>query len=540
MVQQEKNQPTFKDLEILAEASQLLTVVDLDSVIHKVISLVSRAVGAQNISLFLHDGEQVNWDHLITMRNLSLDKSIKVVRKVLTEGFAGWVFRNKKGDIIEDTNQDERWIIFPDDPLQTGSAMCIPFLHDDEVVAIITLTHPEAYHFRPHHLRLVEIIANQVTVAIRNSQLVNNLQEQGRQQHAILQAIADVLLVLDRDGNIVLVNDTALPLLDVHSHQEVEGHNISEFLMVDDAFEPIVEILESGIGDTQQWNFETRSERFQTDYQVRMSIWIGSNRTLGYVVVMHNVTPIHDLARFKDEMLRVATHDLRSPLALVAGYAAMIASDTPDPDSPVHEYVEIIKQQSEKMSNLVDDLLRVERIRESPLELHEKTDMAALVKLVMVNARPVANAKSINLESDIRLEDMRRIVTDPVLIRQAMENFIYNAIKYTPEYGVVKVFAYYDDRRFHFTVEDTGIGIPEEHQAYVFESFYRVDSVKNTQKGSGLGLSLVKTVITRHQGEVWVKSSEGEGSRFGFWMPLNNERDTLEVEVVTVVENEEE
>jgi PAS domain S-box-containing protein len=367
---------------------------------------------------------------------------------------------------------------------------------------------------------------------------VNNLREQGRQLRAVLQSISDILLVLNRDGSIVMLNDSALPLLGVNTQAEAIGQSMSEFLMVDNVFQPIVEIIKSGLGDTQQWSFDTRSERRQSDFLARMSIWIGSNRTLGYVVVMHNITEIRDLARFKDEMLRVASHDLRSPLALVSGYADMISMDTPDDGSPVHEYVAIIKAQSERMGNLVDDLLRVERIRQSALELQEKTDIAALVKLVIVNLRPLAAAKSIALENNLQLEGVPRIITDPVLIRQAMENFISNAIKYTPKNGTVTVNAYYDNTRFHFVVEDTGIGIPEEHQAYVFESFYRVNSIKNTEKGNGLGLSLVKTVIDRHDGEVWVKSIEDVGSRFGFWLPISRHLDTLEVEVVFSPEND--
>lgn len=538
MVQHPNDQPTFNDLEVLAEASQLLTVVDLDRVIHKVIAIVSRAVGAQHTSLFLHEGGELNWEHLITMRGLSADQTIKVVGRVMDEGFAGWVYRNKKGAIIEDTETDERWIVFPDDPIYTRSAICVPFIHGDQVIATVTLIHDTPHHFRPYHLRLMEIIANQATVAIRNAQLVNNLREQGRQLRTVLQSIADILLVLNRDGTIVMLNDAALPLLDVTKQSDAIGLPISEFLMVDNVFEPIDEIIKSGLGDTQQWGFDTRSERRQSDFQVRMSIWIGSNRTLGYVVVMHNITEIRDLARFKDEMLRVASHDLRSPLALVSGYADMIRLDTPDEESPVHEYVDVIKDQSEKMSNLVDDLLRVERIRQSALELHERTDVSSLVKLVIVNARPLATAKSVNLESNLELDNVPRIIADPVLIRQAMENFVNNAIKYTPENGTVTVNAYYDDTRFYFVVEDTGIGIPEEHLAYVFESFYRVNSIKNTEKGSGLGLSLVKTVIDRHDGEVWVKSTEDVGSRFGFWLPLNRHLDTLEVEIVLSPEND--
>lgn len=532
MVEFEKDHPTFEDLDVLVQASQLLTVVDLDEVLHKVIALVSRSVGAQKTSLFLHEDEQVAWEHLVTMRELSPDQSIKVVSKVLDEGFAGWVLYHKKGDIIYDTENDERWIMFPDDPIKTRSAMCVPFIVNNEVIASITLIHEDPNHFRPYHLRLMEIVANQTSVAIRNAQLFNHLQEQRRQLHAVLQSMRDILIVLDREKKVVMLNEAALPLFDVVSQGQVVGHPLSHFAMGDDAFQPIIEMLSSGLSDTQRWNFESRSEKRNIDYQVRISLWDADEELLGYVIVMHNITTLHDLSRFKDEMLRVASHDLRSPLALVSGYADMVTMDTPDIESPVHTYISTIKGQVEKMSNLVDDLLRVERVRTSPLELRERTDIGSLVKLVIVNLRPMAASKNIQLLTDIQLEHIPRIVADPVLIRQSMENLISNAIKYTPENGTVTVISYYDDVRFHFVVEDTGIGIPDEHLAFVFESFYRVKSVKNKEKGSGLGLSLVKNVIQRHDGDVSVKSEEDVGSRFGFWLPLISKLDTSQFKSV--------
>lgn len=524
MAELDKDNPTFEDLNVLAEASQLLTVLDLDQVLHKVIALVSNRMGAQKTSLFLHEDEAVAWEHLITMRNLSPDQSIKVVSQVLDEGFAGWVLHHKKGDIIYDTEEDDRWIIFPDDPIVARSAMCVPFIINGEVIASVTLIHEQANHFRPFHLSLMEIIANQTSVAIRNAQLFNHIREQRRQLHAVLQSMRDVLIVLNQNKEIVMLNEAALPLLGVTMQAEAIGMSLEHFVMVDDVFVPVIKLFHSGM-DTQRWSFESRSERRNIDYHIRMSIWDADEEILGYVVVMHDITRLTDLSRFKDEMLRVASHDLRSPLALVSGYADMVVLDTLDEESPIHFYIDTIKGQVEKMSVLVDDLLRVERIRTTPLELRERTDMAALMKLLLVNSRPSAIAKNIQLETDIQLEGIALIVTDPVLIRQSMENLISNAMKYTPEEGTVKVSSYYDDTRFYFTVEDTGIGIPEDARAFVFESFYRVQSHKNKARGSGLGLSLVKNVIKRHDGDVWVKSEEDVGSLFGFWIPLQSKID---------------
>ena len=426
-------------------------------------------------------------------------------------------------------NDDKRWIVFPDDPIVTRSAMCVPFIINGEVIASVTMIHEKPNHFRPYHLRLMEIIANQTSVAIRNAQLFNHIREQRRQLHAVLQSMRDVLIVLNRNKEIVMLNEAALPLLGIDMQIEGIGKSLEKFAMVDDVFKPILERFRTGI-DTQRWSFETRSEKRNTDYHVRMSLWDADEELLGYVVVMYDITQLRDLSRFKDEMLRVASHDLRSPLALVAGYADMVVMDTPDEESPIHFYIDTIKGQVEKMSILVDDLLRVERIRTSPLELRERTDMNALLKLVLVNSRPSANSSNIQLESDIQLDGVPQIVADPALIRQSMENLISNAIKYTPEKGTVRVSSYFDDERFYFVVEDTGIGIPEESRPFVFESFYRVQSHKNKAKGSGLGLSLVKNVIKRHDGDVWLKSEENVGSHFGFWLPLYSKIDVVEVQ----------
>jgi len=520
MAEYELEQPTLEDFKLLAEVSQLLTLLDLEHVLQKVMKLVADAVGANRVSLFLHEDDRVDWEHIFTMRDLPPDESVRVVKKVLDEGFAGWVYRHRRGDIILDTEQDDRWIVFPNDTLVARSAMCVPFLYNDRVIAVVTLIHAEPNHFSNYHLRLMTIIANQATIAIRNAQLFNRMRQQQRQLETILQSISDVLLVLNQNGEAILLNNAALDLLGYQRQARVMNRHISHFATLDTVFKPIQEIIGAALHQNQNWSFESRSEKHGLDFQVRMSIWRDEVfGVMGYVIVMHDITTLRDLHRFKDQMLRVATHDLRSPLALIAGYADMISLDTPDGESPIHEYVDVIKVSTEKMGTLVEDLLRVERIRTTPLELHEQTDLASLVKVVLVNMRPAAKAKSIHLSSELRLEGLPRFVVDPVLIRQSMENFINNAIKYTDEGGTIRILAYYEANRFHFVVEDNGLGIAAEHLPYVFESFYRVKSIANTQKGSGLGLSLVKNVIRRHYGDVWVKSEEGVGSQFGFWLP---------------------
>ncbi len=521
-------QPTFEDLELLAEVSQLLKVIDLDEVLQKVIQLVSKSVGAEKTSLFLQESQQVDWDHLITMRNLSGDEAFAVVSKVLDDGFAGWVVRQREGDFITDTLEDGRWIIFPDDPVPVRSVLCVPFIADDEVIAVVTLTHSEPQHFTDYHLRLLTIIANQASTAIHNAQLFHRVNAQQRQLQTILQAMQDIVIVVNEQGQLMLVNEVAQQFLDLEQRSDVLNRYLDEFVKVDSVLQPIADVIENESENEEEvWTFRVRSERRQKDYQVRMAVWHDVRQGVdGYVIVMHDVTTIQDLSRFKDEMLRVASHDLRSPLALITGYADMVAMDTPEDNEYVHQYVDIIKSTTDKMGNLLDDLLRIERVRNSPMELHELIDPQQLIKLVIVNSKHSAQAKNQTIESELHLQDVPPILADPVLIRQALENLINNAIKYSAVGGRIRIQATYDEHKVYVSVQDNGIGIPQEHLGHIFETFYRVEQEGNTEQGSGLGLSLVRNVIERHGGEIRVNSLVGEGSEFYFWLPLADKTET--------------
>jgi two-component system phosphate regulon sensor histidine kinase PhoR len=358
---------------------------------------------------------------------------------------------------------------------------------------------------------------------VRNAQLFNRLQAQQRQLETVLQAIPDVLLVLDERGHILLINDAANEFLGDTDPILVIGRHLGDF--ADTALAPILETLQSSTThEDKQWLFEVRSEKRKKDLQITLSVWRdATNGFAGYVVAMHDVTMLRDLNRFKDEMLRVASHDLRSPLSLIVGYADLINLDI-DPASPAAEYLSVIRRSTERMNGLLDDLLRVEQARRSPLELNEEVDLGALAVEAVDDSQPLAEHKNQQLTAELRTEGLPGVVADPVLISRAMNNLISNAIKYTPEFGHIHVKAYAENHRFHFVVEDNGIGITPENLTRVFESFFRIkDERAGDVAGSGLGLSFVKTIIERHNGDVWVESELGSGSKFGFWLPLNRQ-----------------
>lgn len=525
---------TMADLDLLTRISSMLTSLDRDQVLERVIELASHAVGAERSSLLLRPEYHSEWTPVIfkhrtdtasTERYAGDDTSIHFARRVLDQGLAGWVMANRQGAIITDTQADERWIEFPDGTSSARSALCVPFMYEEEVLGVLTMLHSQPDHFTAHDLQLLTIVVNQATVAVRNARLFKHLGQQKRQLEAILYAIPDTLLVLNQQGDILLLNAAAVALLNIHTTETIAadaliGAALSTFAHIDPILTTIHDIV-SAPGEGQLWAFEARSSTHH-DYLVTVAAWQSAvGEMTGYLVVLRDITQLRDLNRFKDEMLQMASHDLRSPLALIVGYCDLIAMDTAE-GSPIHEYLDIIQRSTQRMQMLLDDLLKVEQIRNSPLELNEQIDFAALVGQVVANTRPALTRKQQTLTTDLDFAALPAgIVINPTLIREAMENLISNAGKYTADKGQVTVRSSVDHGRVYFEVQDTGIGIPKEALPRLFESFYRVKQ-KGTEKveGRGLGLSLVKTVVERHNGQVWVESEPGVGSRFGFWLPI--------------------
>lgn len=520
----------INELDLLSEVSHMLTSFDQSRVLKNVIDLLMRAFNVEQSSLVMNNDGSNQWRFFNLrqqfqtglLRMPGTDESYAAAQQVVTDGLARWVIQHKQGVIINNTAEDERWVELPDYPSNGGSVLSVPFLQDEHVIGVFTLMHPKPGHFSEHHLRLMTIVANQVAVAMRNSQLFTNMKGQQKQLEAILLAMPDVLLVLDDKGQLLLTNSAGAELMAVNDKDSIIGRPLREFTHVDTSLVMIVDIVDSPLQVGQNWSFEVRSEQHKRDYLANISVWehqTGKGNA-GYVVVMRDITQTHDLNRFKDEMLQMASHDLRSPLALIVGYCSLMQLDV-DPTSKTAEYLGIVQQQTERMTGLLDDLLRVEKIRTSPSELYERTNFRDIVTVALNNMRAATDNKNLRLSASVMLDGTPPLMLNPALVREAMENLLSNAVKYTPEGGRITVRAYQDNNRVHFVVEDTGIGVPADMLPRLFNSFFRARQAGTEDiEGRGLGLSLVKTIIERHKGEVWVESTVGVGSRFGFWLPI--------------------
>jgi two-component system phosphate regulon sensor histidine kinase PhoR len=239
----------------------------------------------------------------------------------------------------------------------------------------------------------------------------------------------------------------------------------------------------------------------------------------GTIALLYDVTDAKRVEEVKRDFVVNASHELRTPLTAVRGFLEMLEGEV---KGDAARWVEVARRNTDRMKAIVEDLLKLSRLEAGGVELsRQKADVAAIVSETVELFTPRAREKGLSLTAIPG--DPPPIDADPYLLEQMLANLVENAIRYT-EKGGVTVRCEKEGPRLLIAVEDTGIGIAEEHRSRIFERFYVVDKSRSrTQGGTGLGLSIVKHIVQLHGGTVEVESAVGKGSRFIVRLPVLTE-----------------
>jgi len=224
----------------------------------------------------------------------------------------------------------------------------------------------------------------------------------------------------------------------------------------------------------------------------------------------------------KSDFLRMAAHDLRSPLAIIRGYVELVLQlGGSGLGTEITEYLDIVLARSRQMASLIDTLLDVERIEQGEAGLVlEPVDLSALVAQAVEGFRVLAKEGGLQLQAAIT-EVPAIVAADRARLGQVMSNLLSNAIKFTPAGGCVTVELLVKEKEAIVEVSDTGPGIAEADQAHLFQRFFRSDDARvRGVAGHGLGLPIVRAIVEQHGGRVFWRSRPGQGSTFGFGLPL--------------------
>ena len=261
-------------------------------------------------------------------------------------------------------------------------------------------------------------------------------------------------------------------------------------------------------------------QEFTEPMRTLTSTVLVEGRPTGRVCIMRDVTHFKELDTMKSEFVATVSHDLRSPLTLMRGYATMLEM-VGELNEQQQGYVKKIISGVENMSRLVNNLLDLGRIEFGVGLQVENVSVLDIIERVTSALQLQAAQKNIALNVELAKDMPHAVEADQALLHQAVYNLVENAIKYTPNNERVTIRTTTQSNSLTFVVSDSGIGIAEDDIPHLFEKFYRGKQREaRAQHGSGLGLAIVYSIATSHGGKVWVDSVVGKGSTFYLQIPL--------------------
>ncbi|MEP6893986.1 MAG: GAF domain-containing protein [Chloroflexota bacterium] len=543
---QREQQNTETLLRILTEVSSSL---DLDRALNRTLALLNDAIGAEQGTIMLRSVDD-NMLHYRAGYGYLTDKiggEGRGFKLKIGEGLAGWVVENREAVLITDLLEDPRWVKTSSSSREHRSAIVMPLLVAEDVIGVLMVFHRRSGFFSAELLNVVKAIAGQVAVAINNAHLYELIRDQAerlggmlrREQvdasrsQAILEAVADGVLVTGGNNRISFMNRSAEQILDLESGR-LAGQSLDVFGgLFGKAAGPWMQTINDWSDTPASYDGETFAE--QLDLQngrivlVHLAPVILQNDFLGTVSIFRDITHEVEVDRLKSEFVATVSHELRTPMTSIRGYTDVLLMGAAGAmnENQTH-FLSIIKSNTERLNILVNDLLDVSRIESGKVTLSPQAlDVREIAEDVIedVLRRSQEENKPMGLSLDVPPK-LPFVYGDMERVRQILANLVSNAYHYTPENGTIKVQVQplNGGHEVQVDVEDNGIGISLEDQERVFQRFYRGEHpLVLATPGTGLGLSIVKQIVEMHDGRIWMKSSgvPGEGSTFSFTLPVH-------------------
>ncbi len=373
---------------------------------------------------------------------------------------------------------------------------------------------------------LAESFAYFAATAVENARLYGDSTDKRRELEAVLAGIGDGVLVADTEGRLVLMNPVAARLFALE--RPVAGAPIRSLLSADDLVDLLEETAVAGRVFIRE--LPIAAAGFASDGQPRTFQALAAplyraseagEQVGGVVVVLRDITAQKELERMKSNFLSVVSHELKTPLHSIKGFVEIILMGKTGPVTDLQrDFLGTVQEQTGHLQRMIEDLLEFSRLESGQVRLRPVLmQPAELVMTVVEKLEPLAHKKGLSLTCELA-EGLPEIEADVMRLEQVLTNLVENAIKFTPEGGRVQVRGWDRGDALEIVVIDSGIGVPAEERERIFERFYQVDSsARRRYKGTGLGLTICKHIVSQHGGRIWVQDAEGGGSQFHVVLP---------------------
>jgi len=339
---------------------------------------------------------------------------------------------------------------------------------------------------------------------------------------AILNSIHDAVLVCDDQDRLILANPAAETLFGFES-EKAALKPLKDYLSDNLLADLIIRARSSKVRHVRHELSLVHSGEAAWYDCLLSSVLDDSGQVISVVAVLHDITREKEISQAKNDFVSHVSHELKTPLASINAYAEMLVDGEAQDEAAIRQFCEIIQGQAQRLNRLIEDILNISRIESGLMKVNRQNlSMALIIRDAVEMMQSYAQEKNITLNAPAPIL-CDQVYADRDMMMQVVVNLLSNAVKYTPAGGSVSVqFDMNDvDGTITVSVTDTGIGIPEQDMDKLFGKFFRVEANKNFAKGTGLGLNLVRQIVeTVHNGRVFVRSKQGQGSTFGFVLPI--------------------
>ncbi|MDQ6671741.1 MAG: ATP-binding protein [Chloroflexota bacterium] len=411
------------------------------------------------------------------------------------------------------------------------SGIFAPLMFGHQVLGVISASSYQPDAFDEDDLLALEVIAGQVAIAIANlrqsDRVDSQLQRRVSESEAIFASMVDALIVVDADGRLVRLNHAARKLLCVENTSIVFGQPLDREKWgqwplgaqeVAETLAPMIDVLRKGqVPRGIEVELRGQGRRFLSFSGT--ALFDPHGVVTGGLFVVRDVTGPHEVERMKDEMLLIASHDLRMPVTVIKTEAQMlqrgIRREAASRDV-LYSGLATIVGQADRLASLLSLLFDLSQIEAGRLQIKPAPmDLRVLVSTLIASTQVTTDRHQLTLQAPPEV----RGCWDERRLQQVVGNLLTNAVKYSPNGGPISVSIHACKRSVTVRLHDPGVGLDTEDAQHVFERFYRAVGIRQLE-GTGLGLYICQGIVTAHGGRIWAESAgPGQGSAFCFTLP---------------------
>ncbi|HFQ94129.1 MAG TPA: GAF domain-containing protein [Anaerolineae bacterium] len=521
----EQSQRQLQIAALLNEASRVInSSLDIDEIMHTLLAHMNEFLNAEAISIALVDNATNELVYQVAEGMGA--QEIVGLRLPSNQGLSGWVMEHGEAALVSDTSRDSRFNRTGDEKTgyATHAMICAPMEFKGQVLGTIQAINPIAGVFSEQDLGLLVNLANIASTAIANAQQFARIQVAEARYTSLFQDSVDPIILTDLQGKIVEANQCTFSFL---------GYGRDTLL---DLF---IHDLHPNLGKLPQLSSISHNEPtiFQSElvnkegaaipvevYVKRMEY--GDNDLLQWI--HHDISKQVELEQMRDDLTAMLFHDLQGPLGNIISSLELLSYELPEvePGSSQYEMLDIARRSSQRLQALIRSLLDITHLEAGhPINEQKRVSIYSLIDDVYEVERPNFEQRRVKFVTKLD-PDLPSVYVAEDMIRRVLINLVNNALKYSPGDKTITVMAQRadDDGHLLISVQDEGIGIPDEYKETIFLKFERVDRGDPSSKGLGLGLAFCRLAVEAHGGRIWVQDAPGGGALFQFTLPVAGDR----------------